>query len=147
MRHSAILSGISADKRRELVGRFEPRTFARGERLVQQGQAPSSLYLLASGTVQVRSRDAAGEQTVLAELGPGDVVGEISLVLRRPASADVVALSAVLALALSREQFTDAIRELPELLRELYDIAIQREEETRSVVAQEALDVTDIVLL
>ena len=33
------------------------------------------------------------------------------------------------------------------LLTELYDVAVKREEETRSVVAQEALDVSDVVLI
>jgi CRP-like cAMP-binding protein len=68
-------------------------------------------------------------------------------VLRRPASAEVVALSSTVALALDQQQLREATREHPELLRELYDIAVQREEETRSVVAQPALDVSDTVLL
>ncbi|HMI93294.1 MAG TPA: cyclic nucleotide-binding domain-containing protein [Polyangiales bacterium] len=147
MRHSAIFAGVPANERAQLMEHFETRRFARGEKLVTQGEQASCLYLLASGQVQVRSTDAQGERTVLAQLGPGDVVGEISLVLRRPASAEVVALSATVALALDQQQLREATREHPELLRELYDIAVQREEETRSVVAQPALDVSDTVLL
>jgi CRP-like cAMP-binding protein len=147
IRHSAIFAGVPPSERAALMEHFETRRFARGEFLVNQGEQAACLYLLASGQVQVRSTDAQGERTVLAQLGPGDVVGEISLVLRRPASAEVVALSPTVALSLSPEQLREATREHPELLRELYDIAIQREEETRSVVAQPALDVSDTVLL
>ena len=147
LRHSAIFGGVEPAKRFELIERFETKRFERGERLVTQGEQMDCLYLLASGQVQVRSSDAQGELTVLAQLGPGDVVGEISLVLRRPASAEVVALSSTVALSLSREQLHEATREHPELLRELYDLAVQREEETRSVVAQVALDVSDTVIL
>ncbi len=147
IRHSAILSSVEAAKREELVARFKSERFEAGDVLVRKGEEPSCLYLLASGGVQVRSSDADGDRVVLAELGPGDVVGEISLVLRRPANADVVALHTTVALALSREQFTEAVREHPTLLRELYDMAVQRDEETRSVVAQKALDVSDVVLL
>jgi cAMP-dependent protein kinase regulator len=147
LRHSAIFGGIEPGKRFELIERFETRRFTRGQTLVTQGEQMDCLYLLASGQVQVRSHDAQGERTVLAQLGPGDVVGEISLVLRRPASAEVVALSSTVALSLSREQLHEATREHPELLRELYDLAIQRDEETRSVVAQVALDVSDTVIL
>ena len=39
------------------------------------------------------------------------------------------------------------IREHPTLLSELYQTATERDEVTRSVVAMEALDVEDIVLL
>jgi CRP-like cAMP-binding protein len=95
----------------------------------------------------VRSKDTDGDRVVLAELGPGEVVGEISLVLRRPANADVVALHPTVALGLDREAFNDAIREHPALLRELYDTAVQRDEETRNVVAQKAIDASDVVLL
>jgi CRP-like cAMP-binding protein len=147
IRHSEILSGVAAERRADLMGRFQARQLPAGTRLVNQGQEPSSLYLLASGEVQVRSTDAEGERVVLAHLGPGDVVGEISLVLRRPANADVVVRTPTVALELTRERFQEAIREHPELLRELYDIATQREEETRSVVALEALDVDETVLL
>jgi cAMP-dependent protein kinase regulator len=75
------------------------------------------------------------------------VVGEISLVLRRPATADVVAVHTTVALELTRDAFHAAIREHPGLLQQLYEVATSREEETRSVVAREALDVSDNVLL
>lgn len=147
MRHSAILSAVQPSQRSELVTRFTSRTFAPGQVLVQQGEEGGRLYLLASGVVEVRGRDAEGDPVTLAQLSAGDVVGEISLVLRRPATADVVALYTTVALELSREQFHEAIQEHPTLLAELYEIATRREDETRSVVAQEALDVSDVVLL
>jgi cAMP-dependent protein kinase regulator len=146
IRHSPILSSVAEEQRPALIARFATRTFQRGEHLVRAGEESGQLYLLASGAVQV-SREADGERTVLAQLGPGQSVGEISLVLRKPATADVVALNATVALALSREQFHEAIREYPALLRELYDTAVQREEETRNIMAQRADDVSDVVLL
>ncbi|MBZ0121013.1 MAG: cyclic nucleotide-binding domain-containing protein, partial [Sandaracinaceae bacterium] len=83
----------------------------------------------------------------LARLGPGDVVGEIGLVLRRPITADVVATHATVALELTRERFQEAIQDHPTLLGELYALATKREEETRTVVAQEPIDVGEAILL
>jgi cAMP-dependent protein kinase regulator len=147
VRHSAILSSVAPEARAALMQHFSSERFEPGQVLVRRGEEASRLFLLASGGVQVRGTDADGERVVLAELGPGDVVGEISLVLRRPANADVVALHSTVALALTREQFHAAIQSHPGLLRELYEMAVQRDEETRSVVAQRALDVSDVVLL
>ncbi len=147
LRHSAILRAVAPASRGDLMGRFETRTFAAGERLVAAGTEAEGLFLIASGTVRVTGTDAEGDTLQLAQLGPGDVVGEISLVLRRPATADVVAEHATIALELRREQFQAAIREHPALLGELYELATRREEETRSVVAQEALDASDFVLV
>ncbi|HEY2734282.1 MAG TPA: cyclic nucleotide-binding domain-containing protein, partial [Polyangiales bacterium] len=147
IRHSRILSAVDPAKRHDLVARFSTQTFQPGDQLVKQGEEAGSLFLIASGGVEVRNTDADGDRVVLAQPGPGDVVGEISLVLRRPAVADVIAVHTTVALELTREQFHAAIREYPGLLQQLYDVAISREEETRSVVACKALDVSDNVLL
>jgi cAMP-dependent protein kinase regulator len=147
LRHSSILSAIPGPERAELIARFKAQRFEPAAVLVNQGEEASSLYLIASGGVQVRSREADGDRVVLAELGAGEVVGEISLVLRRPATAEVVAIHPTVALTLTREEFHEAIREHPSLLRELYEVAIQRDEETRSIVAQRAEDATEIILL
>jgi cAMP-dependent protein kinase regulator len=147
LRHSSILGAVAPAQRDDLVARFQTRTFQAGEALTTQGQETDGLYLVASGAVRVTGTDADGDRIVLAELGPGDVVGEISLVLRRPATATVVASHPTVALHLPRERFQEAIREHPTLLSELYELATRREEETRSVVAQQALDVEDVVLV
>jgi cAMP-dependent protein kinase regulator len=147
IRHSAFLSAVKADKRRELIEKFEMRSFECEEMIVEQGQNRADLFLIASGEVEVSSSDSDGDRVVLAQLGPGEVVGEISLVLRRPATANVIALVPTVAMVLTQERFQEVIREHPSVLSELYELAIKREEETRSVVAQKALDVDDVVLI
>jgi cAMP-dependent protein kinase regulator len=147
IRHSAILAAVAPEERQQLVDRFEAVTFEAGDALVREGDPGDGLFLIASGGVAVLGTDAEGDRVRLATLGPGDVVGEIALVLRRPATADVQAEHPTVALRLSREGFQEAIREHPGLLNELYAMATEREEETQSVVAQEALDVDDVVLL
>jgi cAMP-dependent protein kinase regulator len=147
IRHSAILEAVPPAERAGLLERFAPRQFRDGERLLTLGTEPSGLFLVASGQVRVVGRDDDGDALQLAQLGPGDVVGEMSLVLRRPASADVIASSATVALELTRERFQDAIRAHPQLLSELYDLATKRDDEMRSIVGQEALDAEEVVLL
>ncbi len=147
IRHSEILGAVAPCQRPALMQRFEPRTFERGERLVEREAQTDGLFLIASGQVRVVGLDADGDELVVAELGPGDVVGEIGLVLRRPATAHVVATHHTVALELTRAHFQEAIDEYPELLGELYDLATKRDDELRTVVAQETLDVADVVLL
>jgi cAMP-dependent protein kinase regulator len=147
LRHSRILSAVAPQQRQALIQRFTSRSFAPAELLVHKGEEGGSLFLVASGLVEVRSPDASGDDVVLAQLGPGEVVGEISLVLRRPATADVAAVHRTVALELTWTDFHDAIKEHPGLLAQLYEIATQREAELRSVVAQEARDISDTVLL
>lgn len=147
VRHSMILGAVPASDREALMQRFTTKTFAPGETLVAENSETEGLFVIASGTVRVSKMDADGEPLVLADLGPGDVVGEIGIVLRRPATATVRALSAAVAMELTREGFAEAIRAHPTLLGELYQLATNREEETRTVVGQEVLDLSDVVLL
>lgn len=146
MRHSAILGAVDAKDRESLMNRFEQRIFEPGDVLVKEGDEANGLLLIASGSVEVVTRDEDGDSLRIAELGPGDVVGEISLVLRRPANASVRALHPTVALLLSRDEFQEAIRQYPTLLGELYEMATQRDEETRSVVAQEAFDLGEVLV-
>jgi cAMP-dependent protein kinase regulator len=147
LRHSPILSAVDPAQRPRLMARFTARSFPAGEPLLREGEEGGRLFVIASGLVEVRRTDADGDAVVVVQLGPGEVVGEISLVLRQPATADVVALHNTVALELQWSEFHEAIREYPGLLQQLYAIATQREAETRSVVAQEAMDISDAVLL
>lgn len=147
VRTSTILSAAPPDERAALMGRFETRHFEPGSVLVTEGADVHALFLVASGGVRVSKKDSDGETLVLADLGPGDVVGEIGVVLRRPATATVTASHPTVALALTREGFEEAIRAHPTLLAELYQLATQRDEETRSVVAQDVTDLDADLLL
>ncbi len=146
VRTSAILSAVKAKERPALVERFVTRTFEEGDRLIEQGQESDGLHLVASGEVAVVVRDGE-DSTVIAKLGVGEVVGEVALVLRRPSNADVIAASPTVTLHLPRDRFLDLIKEHPAILGQLYELAIKRDEETSSIVAQEATDANDFVLI
>jgi CRP-like cAMP-binding protein len=146
VRTSPILSAVRAEERPALVERFETRVYEKGDKLIAQGSDSNGLHLIASGEVAV-VRGESGEPFVLAKLGPGDIVGEVALVLRRPASADVVAVHPTVTLYLGSDRFTSLIHEHPTILAELYELAVKRDDETRSVVAQEAASADDYILV
>lgn len=150
VRTSTILGAVRSNKRAMLLERFVTRTFEAGEKLITQGAESSGLYLVASGLLSVihRSGEATSDDDLaISKLGPGEVVGEVALVLRRPSNADVVAEHPTVTLHLPREEFLDLIKAHPEVLAELYELAVKRDEETRSLVAQEATDADEFVLL
>lgn len=60
---------------------------ADGDTILRQGQ-PGALYVLVEGTLEVQRRGRA----VVQIREPGAVVGELGLLLRSPASADVLAV-------------------------------------------------------
>lgn len=146
VRTSSILSAVKPDERPALVERFVTRTYEDGQRLIQQNEESEGLHLIASGEVAV-VHDDGEDTTVIAKLGVGEVVGEVALVLRRPSNADVIAACPTVTLHLPRERFLELIKQHPAILAELYDLAIKRDEETTSIVGQEATDADEFVLL
>jgi CRP-like cAMP-binding protein len=80
--------------------------FAAGEVVFKEGEAGDSLYLLASGEVEVSVRNAAGAEKTLARFAPPEVFGEMSLIDKEPRSATARALGEATALRLTAENFT-----------------------------------------
>ncbi len=147
LRTSPILSAVDPNERGDLVARFETRTFEPGEHLIREGTPATGLHLVASGKVEVSTNDQSGERLQIATLGPGDVVGEVAMILRRPHNADVIAVHPTVTLHLSGSAFQEILRAHPTLLAQLYELAVKRDEETSSVVAQEATSADDLILL
>lgn len=145
VRHARVLAGLAPQQRAEVLGQLESRLFEPGERLVARDEAATHVFVLASGAVSI-SVPEDGERLVLATLGPGEVVGEMSLLLRRPSNADVTAVYPTVAYALSREKLASLMRSYPPLLVELYDLATRRDEEIRATTA-DAADATDDIMV
>lgn len=133
MRTSGLFSSLSDDERRSLLPRFEPRILDDGERLIEGGGANDSLYVVASGTVEVRS----GEE-LIATLSVGEGVGEQSLLSRKPAMCDVVSKGRTVVLGLERSHFDDLVLAHPGLLTEAYRLLVEREKQGRDKVVHDA---------
>lgn len=148
LRTNFILRAASPAERPALIERFSIRTFETGDRIVTQGSAAEGLHLIALGEVAVVHRDEKDDSaTIVARLGPGEVVGEVALVLRRPAIADVVAHHPTLTLFLARERLMDFVKAHPKVFSDLYELSVKRDEETSQMASEEATDTDDFVII
>ena len=146
VRTSRVLIDVHPDARPALVERFETCVFEKGNKLIGVGEEAGGLHLIASGEVAVVGYES-GEPLVISTLGAGEVVGEVALVLRRKAVADVVAVHPTVTLHLPREDFISLIKDHPAILGSLYLSAIQRDDETSAVIANATTRVTDDYVL
>ena len=113
-----------------LAGRVVSRKFARGEVLMRQGEVGTSMYVITRGAAEV-SIFAAGVKEVLADLGPGDVVGEISLLTGAYRNATVTATRKVTALEIAKPALQALLSEAPDLIPRLAGVIEQRQAEMR----------------
>jgi cAMP-dependent protein kinase regulator len=145
VRTSPLLSGLPAHEREGFAQLFETRAFEAGTTLITEGDETPGLFLIAAGRLAV-TRSEGADSLRLATLGPGMCVGEIGMVLRRPATASVVAESSGVALCLRKERFMEIVRARPTLFAQLYELAVLREDETRSVLAVPAEEIEEVIV-
>lgn len=92
-----------------------------GDEIIREGDVDDSLYVIVAGHVKV----VKGERT-LAELGAGEVVGELALLDPAPRNATVRASSDVTLLRLDGAAFADAMREKHEIARGITRVLARR---------------------
>ena len=96
-----------------LIGFSEDAHFAPGEVIVREGEVADSLYLLASGTVEVSVRADGADRSVRSIFAPA-TFGEFGVLLGER-TATVRAISAVQAWRIPRDRFERLARERPGL--------------------------------
>ncbi|MEK7742827.1 MAG: sigma 54-interacting transcriptional regulator, partial [Elusimicrobiota bacterium] len=134
LRSSPLWSSLSERTLRAIAVAMKPASLAFGDTLIHQGDQGSRLYAIVSGGVEVRLRTEGGETVVLAKLGQGECVGEMSLLTSDAASADVVAVNFVECLTLEREAFAALIAADQGILREIVRVISSRLKATDKAV-------------
>ncbi|MEX0852776.1 MAG: cyclic nucleotide-binding domain-containing protein [Bauldia sp.] len=90
--------------------------FAAGTTLMTEGDFGMAMFVVTEGSVVVTLRDAGGRERQVARLGPGDIVGEMSLLTGARRNATVVATTEVTALEITKVGLEDILRRAPELI-------------------------------
>ena len=121
-----FLRTIPPDHIQMLVEHVRPVAFAAGERLFAEGERGDRMFFLERGEVALLRR--GGE---FKTLSGGDVLGEIALLTGAPRTAEAVARTHTVAIALLREDFERLRKELPEIEAAVSRLASQRLEELR----------------
>lgn len=81
------------------------RSYAKGRTLVAEGEPSQSLFVLLSGRAKVQRSDSEGKEVIIAVIGPGEFIGEMSLIDDEPRSASVITLETCEFLSIRKESF------------------------------------------
>jgi len=106
LKRIGLFQGLSKKELGFLAQQVTEVTFAEGTELVTQGELGREAMVLMEGTAVVRRNNRK-----IAELGQGDVVGEMSLINRLARNATVTATSAVTVLLMNSREFSSVIAE------------------------------------
>ncbi len=80
-----------------------------------EGDPGYEMFILLKGKVGIYISSIDGDQIKVAELGPGDFFGEMSLLESMPRSASAQALEETIVIILNQNNFSEVISQMPDL--------------------------------
>lgn len=102
---SRFLAGLDVVDVASLSKHMKLTEFESGQKVCEEGEPGEALYIIDRGKVKVSKHTAGDFQGDLAVLGPGSVVGEMSLLDGQPCSATAIAVDEAAVHALSANAF------------------------------------------
>ncbi|WP_422844308.1 cyclic nucleotide-binding and patatin-like phospholipase domain-containing protein [Acidovorax sp. M2(2025)] len=135
----SFLQGIEPDALELLRTHLEWVEVPGGSTLMAQGEPGESMYLTVSGRLRAYVRGDDGQQRRVADMGRGQVIGEISLFTDAPRSATVVAVRDSVLVRLTKSVFKTLLAGSAQVSIALTRQIIQRLQSgtTGTVAAQE----------
>lgn len=116
-----LFRGLKTNELRAVSALTTRIALAPGSVLTREGQPGTQFMIMLEGTVAVSACDR-----VIAMRGPGDVLGEISLLGARPQTATALATTPVVVLVASRGEFWSLLSITPSIGDRLRSIVAER---------------------
>ena len=116
-----LFARLDDAQRAAVAGSVREVTLPAGEPLATQGEHAYEFFVIESGEAEIRRGDE-----LVATAGPGDVVGEIGLLLTGTRTASIVATQPLTVVAVFAREFRRLEREVPELAGSLRVLVRER---------------------
>jgi small-conductance mechanosensitive channel/CRP-like cAMP-binding protein len=123
-----LFGPLDPGEREQLASGMKRVRFAAGESLIRQGDPGDSLYVIAGGQVRV-SLQHQGDAQQVAMLGPGDVIGEMSLMTGERRAASCTAHTDVVAYVVDHHIVRQVVSLRPQVAEEISGILAARQAE------------------
>jgi len=111
LRNVPLFAGLDDKHLDQLADEFSQRTFSSGDTLTTEGEGGRTFFVIEQGEATV---SVGGHQ--VGTMGPGDSLGEISLIDRQPRSASITATTDITAYMLPIWSFRPIVESSPEML-------------------------------
>ena len=121
LRTIPLFSQLTKQELRHISGLMTPVTIPSGRTFIRQGEVGREFVVILDGTATVRRNGRK-----VAEVGPGDFLGEISVLSGAPRNADVVAATDMTIEVLNPAEFHALLDENATITRKILMSAVTR---------------------
>ncbi|MBC8159165.1 MAG: mechanosensitive ion channel family protein [Alphaproteobacteria bacterium] len=137
---------LNDDERRQLLGSVSVETVGSGETIVREGEEGASLFVVASGVVQVSRTIEKGKTLDIARLGMGECFGEMSLLTGERRGADVSAVTECQILEIQKCGLDPILAARPEIIETLAQVMAERRIKTETLTNGAATQKKSVML-
>src|SRR6476469_5209760 len=131
----SLLTALPADLSSALFAKAHDVSLAADQIVFLAGDAGDGCYRIEDGLLKVSVSAAGGGERILAILGPGSVVGELSMIDGAPRSASVTALRDSKLYFVSQADFDAIGKSNPEIYRDVMRMLARRLRDTNDALA------------
>lgn len=132
LRRVPDFADLSDETLLKVVGASTNLLWAKGSLIFEKGSEAEALYVILHGEIQIFDV-VEGEEVEVAQLGPGDYLGEISLLLHTTHSKSARALEDSELMVVPEESFERLLAENPDLASDFRERLTARLLETRQL--------------
>jgi diguanylate cyclase (GGDEF)-like protein len=136
LQHSRLFQSVPHAVASSVLASGTTRSLAAGETLLRAGTSNDTLFVVLSGKLNIHLGGPKGPRHTQA--GPGDCVGELSVIDGNPVSADVVAEIASDVIGISGDELWALLDVSPEMARNLLFILSRRVRHDSTVLTESA---------
>jgi len=115
VRKAPLFAALDDDAAEALLSTMTRTKFARGQELFHEGEQGDSLYVITSGKIKLGRRSPDGRENLLAILGEGEMLGELSLFDPGPRTATATAVADTALVGLSHPDMRSFLGTRPEV--------------------------------
>lgn len=115
MRKAPLFAALDDDAAEALLSTMTRTKYARGQELFHEGEQGDSLYVITAGKIKLGRRSPDGRENLLAILGEGEMLGELSLFDPGPRTATATAIADTELVGLSHTDMTAYLGTRPEI--------------------------------
>jgi CRP/FNR family cyclic AMP-dependent transcriptional regulator len=123
LKHIPVFDGLGDDDLEKIAALAAEVSVPSGKELVREGDYSYDVLVIEEGTASV---ERGGD--VIAQLGPGDVIGEMGVLERSQRNATVVATSSMMLVTLTSWDIRKLNKSTPAVVEHLRSLVEQRKE-------------------
>lgn len=130
-----LFAGLDPAVARSVIESLESIPVPRGDVLFHEGEPGDCLYVIRTGKVKLGRRSADGRENLLAVLGPGELLGELSLFDPGLRTATATAISDVVVLQMGHDELMKWLATTPAVAEHLLRALARRMRRTNEALA------------